>query len=395
MKILFCLAAFLIGLMVTVNVSPETDKSADASVPASQLQATSVRPQPESKLEITKKSYGTTSAGNEVTQYICTNNNGLVLEMVDYGATVTAVKTPDRDGKLANITLHCSDMSGYEACTSYFGSSVGRFCNRIAGGKFSIGDEPFTLATNNGPNHLHGGKVGFDKRIWKSTELQGDDFVGVRFSLTSDDGDEGYPGKLETVVEYILNNNNEMIVDFKAKTDKPTHVNLTNHNYWNLAGAGSGKIYDHQLKIEADKYLPVDDTGIPTGKLADVKNTPFDFTEFQPIGKRLNLIGGTPGGYDHCYALNSADGQLALAAIVKDPSSGRVMEIHTTQPGLQFYSGNFLDGQPGSGGFAQHNAFCLETEHFPDAPNQPEFSTTLLKPGDQYHQKTVHKFSVE
>ncbi len=395
MKILFCLAAFLIGLMVTINVSPNSDKPGSTAAAASVLQATSVTPKPEAKLEITNKPYGVTSAGDEVTQYTCTNKNGLVLEMIDYGATVTAVKTPDRKGEFANITLHCNDIAGYQACTSYFGSSVGRFCNRIAGGKFSIDGKEYTLATNNGPNHLHGGKVGFDKRLWHATELQGDDYVGVRFSLTSPDGDEGYPGTLETVVDYILNNNDELIVDFKAKTDKPTHVNLTNHNYWNLAGAGSGDVFSHQLKIEADRYLPVDDTGIPTGKLADVTNTPFDFTGFHSIGERIKLIGGTPGGYDHCYALNAADGELALAATVKDPASGRVMQIKTTQPGLQFYSGNFLDGQPGSGGFAQHSAFCLETQHFPDAPNQPEFAATLLKPGEQYHQKTVHKFSVE
>jgi aldose 1-epimerase len=395
MKILFCLAAFLIGLIVTVNVSPQADEPVVAAVKVSQLQDTTVTTKPEAKLEITKTAYGTTSDGSEVSQYICTNKNGLVLEMIDYGATVIAVKTPDRKGKLANITLHCNDINGYQACTSYFGSTVGRFCNRIAGGKFSIDGKQYTLATNNGPNHLHGGNVGFDKRMWDATELQGDDFVGIRFSLTSEDGDEGYPGKLETVVDYILNNENELVVDFKAHTDKPTIVNLTNHNYWNLAGAGSGDILGHQLKIAADKYLPVDDTAIPTGQLADVKNTPFDFTEFQPIGKRLKLIGGTPGGYDHCYALNSTDGSMALAAIVKDPAGGRVMEIRTTQPGLQFYSGNFLDGQPGSGGFAQHSAFCLETQHFPDAPNRSNFATTLLKPGEHYHQKTIHKFSVE
>jgi len=396
MKICLCLIAFMAGMCVTVTVNSDIgDASEDNTAVLTQDTALeeSKTNAPRS-LGIKKTPYGVTKDGQEVVQFICTNDNGLTLELINYGATVTSFKTPDKDGEFTNITLHCNDITGYEACSSYFGATVGRYCNRIANGKFNIDGEQYTLATNNAPNHLHGGKVGFDKRIWNASEIKGADWVGVRFTLTSADGDEGYPGELEVTADYILNNGNELIVELKATTDKATHVNLTNHNYWNLSGAGSGTVYEHLLKLEADQYLPVDSTAIPTGALIDVKETPFDFTSFHPIGSRLNDVVGDPVGYDHCFALRDQTGNMALAATVKDPASGRVMEIHTSQPGIQFYSGNFLDGQPGSGGFDQHTAFCLETQHFPDAPNQDGFASTLLEPGQQYHQKTIHKFSV-
>jgi aldose 1-epimerase len=315
--------------------------------------------------------------------------------MIDLGATVTAFRAPDKDGLVEDITLSCNDIEGYEACTSFFGSTVGRYCNRIAKGKFSIDGVESTLATNNGENHLHGGKVGFDKRIWKAEELLDKDakFVGLRFKLESADGDEGYPGKLNVAVEYILNNDNELKVEFTATTDKPTHVNLTNHNYWNLGGKGSGKILDHTLQLECDKYTPVDDGGIPTGELPAVEGSVFDFREATKIGSRFDQLKSDPIGYDHNYVLRKQDGEMNLAATVVCEESGRKMEIHTTQPGIQFYTGNFLDGQPGSGGFNQHDAFCLETQHFPDSPNQSSFPSTLLKPGETYSQTTVHKFS--
>lgn len=349
------------------------------------------------QMEIVTSLYGKTKDGHDVTQYICRNANGYVLEMIDYGALVTAFRAPDKNGLVKNITLSCTDMEGYEACTSYFGCTVGRYCNRIARGKFSIDGTEYTLATNNGENHLHGGQIGFNKRMWKSERVLVEDgqSVGVRFSLISEDGDEGYPGKLEVSVEYVLNNDNELTIEFTATTDKPTHVNLTNHNYWNLCGAGSGQITDHVLKLEADQYVPVDAGSIPTGELAAVEGTPFDFRSAAKIGARLNEIKSDPVGYDHNYALRSGGGELSLAATVSCPETGRKMEIRTTQPGIQFYSGNFLDGQPGSGGFNQYGAFCLETQHFPDAPNQSSFASTLLKPGETYHQTTVHRFSVE
>ncbi len=340
-------------------------------------------------------SFGKTSSGVDVTKFVCTNKHGLVLEMIDYGATVISMKTPDRDGNLANITLSCKDIAGYEALGSYFGCTVGRYCNRIAAGKFTIDGKDYQLATNNGANHLHGGKIGFDKRMWKAQPIRSDDKVGVRFSRTSSDGEEGYPGKLDVVAEYWLDNNNQLVVNLQATTDKSTHVNLTNHNYWNLAGEGSGKILDHLLMIEADQYIPVNKDGIPTGQLLDVADTPFDFRKSHSIGNRIKLAGGDPVGYDHCYVLRNQSGKMALAATVVDPTSGRKMEIQTTQPGLQFYSGNFLDGSAASGGFQQYSAFCLESQRYPDSPNRPEFPSSLLKPGEKYQETTIHKFSVE
>lgn len=403
MKLGFCLSAFIVGCFVTVSMRANAPNDANAegvgvnaiAQPGELLEAN--YNQEAAQMKIVETPYGKTKDGQVVTQYICQNAKGYVLEMIDYGATVTAFRAPDKNGLVENITLSCSGMEGYEACTSYFGSTVGRYCNRIAKGKFSIDGTEYTLATNNGENHLHGGNVGFDKRMWKAERIfdTGAKTVGVRFSLVSEDGDEGYPGKVSVSVDYVLNNDNELKIDFTATTDKPTHVNLTNHNYWNLGGAGSGKITDHILKLEADQYVPVDAQSIPTGQLADVEGTPFDFRSESKIGARLHEIKADPVGYDHNYSLRSGGGEMSLAASVTCPESGRKMEIHTTQPGIQFYTGNYLDGQPGSGGFNQYGAFCLETQHFPDAPNQASFKSSLLKPGEKYRQTTVHKFSVQ
>jgi aldose 1-epimerase len=280
----------------------------------------------------------------------------------------------------------------------YFGSTVGRYGNRIAKGKFRIGDQEYTLATNNGPNHLHGGIKAFDALVWNAKEVKTDNAAGIEFTLRSADGDEGYPGALTATVTYTLNNDNELKIEYSATTDKPTIVNLTNHCYWNLGGAGAGQILRHELTIAADKYLPIDATSIPTSEAASVKGTAMDFTSPHAIGERIDELKKPPHetkGYDHCYVLRGQSGKLELAARVKDPSSGRVMEIRTTEPGLQLYCGNFLDGSESNGGFKQHEAFCLETQHYPDSPNQPSFPTTLLKPGQVYKSTTVHKFSVE
>jgi aldose 1-epimerase len=347
---------------------------------------------------ITKTAFGKTKADQAVTLYTLVNKNGLVLKMADYGATVVSMETPDKQGKLANITLSFPTLEGYLDRHPYFGSTVGRYCNRIAKGKFSIDGTEYTLATNNGPNHLHGGKVGFDAVMWKAEELTSDAGPGIRFSYTSADGEEGFPGKLEAVVTYTLTNDDELRIDYSATTDKPTVVNLTNHNYWNLGGAGSGQILDHQLMIAADKYLPIDENSIPTGALADVADTAFDFRTAHAIGDKIEEIKKEPHttkGYDHCYVLRGQEGKLTLAAKVSDPKSGRVMEISTTEPGIQLYCGNFLGGGEGEAGFKQHEAFCLETQHYPDSPNQPSFPSTLLKPGEKYQSTTVHKFSVQ
>lgn len=346
-------------------------------------------------MKVEKSSFGKTADGQEVTLFTCTNANKLVLKMIDYGAIVVALETPDKSGKFANINLGFQDLKGYLERHPYFGSTVGRYCNRIAKGKFSLDGKEYTLAVNNPPNHLHGGEKGFDKQMWKGVEVKTPDAVGIKFTRRSPDGEEGYPGNVDVTVTYTLTNNNELKIEFTATSDKATPVNLTNHNYWNLAGAGSGSILEQELTLAADKYLPVDAGLIPTGELADVKGTPLDFTSPHRIGERIKEIKADPVGYDHCFVVRGSDGKLTLAAKAKDPKSGRVMEIHTTQPGIQFYSGNFLDGKPANGSYQQYEGFCLETQHFPDSPNQPSFPATILKPGETFSQTTVHKFSVE
>ena len=237
--------------------------------------------------------------------------------------------------------------------------------------------------------------MGFDRVVWDAEEVRSGDAVGVKFSYKSQDGEEGYPGNLQVTATYELTNDNEMRVELTAATDQPTPVNLTNHCYWNLAGAGSGTVLDHELMLAADRYLTVDETLIPTGELADVANTPLDFTKFAAIRSRIGELSGDPGGYDHCFELRSSNDSLPMAAKVKDPNSGRQMEIYTTQPGIQFYSGNFLDGKEANGGFQKHDGFCLETQHYPDAPNQPDFPSTILHPGETYRHVTVHRFSAD
>lgn len=369
------------------NTAAQTVVPAAAVAPASSVKA---------DMKVEKSSFGKTSAGAEVTLFTCTNANGLAMKLIDYGAIMTEFHAPDKNGKLANVNLSCQGMPGYEKCSMYFGATVGRYCNRIGNAKFELDGKTYQLAANNGSHHLHGGKVGFDKVMWKGEAIKTDDGVGVKFTRTSPDGEEGYPGTVKVTATYVLNNKNEMHIDFFAETDKATPVNLTNHNYWNLSGEGSGNILNHELQLSCSKYLAVDDTLIPTQEMLDVKGTTFDFLSFHKIGERIQQIKSDPVGYDHCYVIDGTKkaGDLAHAATVRDPNSGRVMEIWTTQPGIQFYSGNFLDGKEQSGGFAQYSAFCLETQHYPDSPNKPKFPSTTLKPGQTYHQKTVHKFSV-
>ena len=398
-----CVIAALSSLLSGCQ-SPEPETPAEGSgtadaAPENSMEETETVDNDEEVAEgmsVSESGYGKTADGQAVTQFSCTNANGLRMNLITYGAIMTSFDCPDRDGKLANVTLSCPDIAGWEACGSYFGATVGRYCNRIANGQFELEGESYTLAKNNGENHLHGGLKGFDKVIWNGEAVETDEGVGVVFTYTSADGEEGYPGELSVKATYMLNNEDELSIEFEATTDKATPVNLTNHNYWNLAGAGSGTIHDQELKLNSSFYLAVNDSLIPTGDLLEVENTPFDFVDFHKIGERIEQAGGDPIGYDHCYVIDrgEADG-MVTAAVVRDPASGRVMEITTTQPGIQFYSGNFLDGTPGSGGFPQYNAFCLETQHYPDSPNQEKFPTTILKPGETYSQKTVHRFSVE
>ena len=323
------------------------------------------------------------------------NANGLKVKIMTFGATITAVEVPDRNGKIENVTLYLDSLDDYVKGHPFFGSTVGRYANRIAKGKFTLDGKEYTLATNNGENHLHGGVKGFDKAVWKAKPVRAEDSVGVTFTHTSPDGDEGYPGTLKATVTYSLSNDDDLRMEYSATTDKPTVVNLTNHAYWNLAGAGSGDVLDHDLMINADRYLPVDEGLIPLGELAPVKGTPMDFTTPHKIGARIDQV---EGGYDHCYVLvNKKPGKLSLCARVKEPTSGRVMEIRTTEPAVQLYTGNFLDGSLTAGGkkYQKHYAFCLETEHFPDSPNRPEYPPVVLRPGEKYRHLTIHKFSVE
>lgn len=345
-------------------------------------------------LTVQREPFGQTASGEEITQFGLRNHSGMKVSLIDLGAIVTAVEVPDKDGKLANVTLSFPDSDGYLENAPYFGGACGRYANRIAGGKFSLDGNEYSLFLNNGPNSLHGGKEGFMKKIWKAEPFDGEKEAGVKFTYSSPDGEEGYPGTLKTVITYTLTDANELRIDYKATTDKATVLNLTNHAYWNLAGAGSGLILDHELTLNCSKYLPVDETGIPTGELATVEETCMDFLKPHKIGERIDQPVNGAGGYDHCYVVDGKIGQLRPAAKIVEPTSGRVMEILTTEPGIQFYTGNFLEGTAKTGGAPKHGAFCLETQHFPDSPNRPDFPSTTLDPGETYTQTTVHKFSV-
>jgi aldose 1-epimerase len=346
-------------------------------------------------MKVQRDTFGTTSDGQTVHRFVCTNRDGYRMVLSNYGAHLIAFEAPDRQGKLANVTLGFPDLKGYEQRHPYFGSTVGRYCNRIAKGMFQLDGKSYQLAINNGPNHLHGGLKGFDKYVWTAEPFEGDRQRGVRFQRVSSDGEEGYPGRLQVTVTYALTDENELTMDYQATSDAPTHVNLTNHAYWNLAGAGSGDILRHELMIAADQFLAVDATLIPTGELKGVSGTPLDFTKSTPIGSRIAQLAASTGGYDHCYVVRGGAGTLRLAAKVTDPSSGRAMEVLTTQPGIQLYTGNFLDGGATAGGFQKHAALCLETQHYPDSPNRADFPSTVLKPGEKFHQQTIHRFSVK
>jgi aldose 1-epimerase len=315
-----------------------------------------------------------------------------------YGAIVTELHAPDRGGNKADIVLGFNNLDQYLADNPFFGAIAGRYANRIAKGKFTLDGKEYTLATNNGPNHLHGGNVGFDKRVWDGKPMETPDGPAVQLHYVSKDGEEGYPGDLDTTVTYTLTNDNALRIDYKATTDKPTVLNLTNHSYWNLAGEGSGTILDEVLYLNSDRYTPVDATLIPTGEIKSVKGTPFDFTTPTRIGARIQQTGGDPIGYDHNFIINGEPGTLRLGGRLEDPKSGRVMEFWTTQPAVQFYTGNFLDGKlKGISGkpYNQHDALCLETQHYPDSPNHPSFPSTTLRPGQTFTSTTLYKFSAK
>ena len=356
-------------------------------------------PQPGST---TKNSFGKTPDGQPVDLYVLTNKSGAEVYITNYGSAVVSIKVPDRNGKLADVVLGYDNADGYVKDTSYFGALVGRYGNRIGHAQFVIDGKTYTLAKNNGENSLHGGIKGFNKTVWTAKTFSKKGVQSLKLSYLSKDGEEGFPGDLNVSVTYTWTDKNALIIDYSATTDKKTVVNLTSHGYFNLAGQGSGDILGHLLTIQADKFTPVDSGLIPTGELRDVAGTPFDFRKPTAIGARIDQADEQlklGGGYDHNFVLRPlSDRAELLAARVVEPTSGRVMEVTTTEPGIQFYTGNFLDGKtPGKGGltYARRNAFCLETQHFPDSPNQPKFPSVVLNPGERYHTITKYQFSVE
>jgi aldose 1-epimerase len=348
------------------------------------------------KMSVTVKPFGKMPDGQQIDIVTLTNGKCLTAKIMTYGGTIVSFEAPDRNGKPGDIVLGFDNLDGYLKGSPYFGAIIGRYGNRIGGAKFALDGKEYKLAKNEGENILHGGR-GFDKVVWKieKAEVKGNK-AELKLSYTSKDGEEGFPGNLKCIVTYTLTSDNKLEMKYEATTDKPTVVNMTNHAYWNLAGAGSGDVLGHELIINAGKYTPVDKGLIPTGELKDVKDTPLDFTKPMTIGARIKQI--DIGGYDHNYALNGKPGKMKLAAKVYEPTSGRVMEIQTTEPGIQFYSSIGLDGSlKGKDGKAynKYGALCLETQHYPDSPNKPMFPSTVLRPGEKYETITIHTFSTK
>lgn len=352
----------------------------------------------EAKPKIKKEPFGKTPDGQAVEIYTLTNSKRAEARIMTYGGTVVSLKVPDRKGKFEDVVLGYDTLDGYLKDTAYLGSLIGRYGNRIAKGKFSLNGVEYNLVRNNGENHLHGGTKGFDKVVWKAKPSVGRNGASLELTYLSRDGEEGYPGNLSVRVIYTLTENNELKIDYSATTDKDTILNLTNHSYFNLAGAGSGDILGHEMQINADRFTPTDGVSIPTGELRSVKGTPFDFTAPTAIGARIEqqdeqLKFGS--GYDHNFVLNKKGQSLSLVAKVYEKTSGRAMEVYTTEPGVQFYTGNFLADVKGKNGkiYLRRNGFCLETQHYPDSPNKPQFPSVVLKPSQKYSQTTVYKFT--
>jgi aldose 1-epimerase len=354
--------------------------------------------QAEAKSKMQKQSFGKTEDGQQVDLYILTNKHGMQAAITNYGGTVVSLKVPDRSGKLDDVVLGYDTLDGYATGKAYIGATVGRYANRIAHASFTLDGNTYTLSKNDGDNHLHGG---FNKRVWTAKDVSGSAGQALELTYLSKDGEEGFPGNLPVKVVYTLTDKNELKIDYSATTDKDTVLNLTNHAYFNLAGQGNGDVLQQQIMIRADRFTPIDQFSIPTGELRSVKGTPFDFTTATAIGARIDqddqqLKMGN--GYDHNWVLsNGTPGSLFLGAQAYDPHSGRVLEVLTTEPGIQLYTGNFLDGIHGKDGkvYNRRNAFCLETQHFPDSPNHPNFPTTELKPGQHFESTTVYKFSTK
>lgn len=383
MKLLFksTLAIFFVFTLSIINKSC-VNKEEGSSQNSNQM-----------NMKIESSDYGTFN-GEKVLLYSLENKNGLKVRITNYGGIITSVIVPDREGNFEDIVLGFDSLSGYLNEHPYFGCIVGRYGNRIAHGEFMLDGKSYTLARNNGENHLHGGISGFDKKLWKSESFEAENGVGVILNYTSVDMEEGYPGNMEITVSYLLTNENELKISYKATTDKASPVNLTQHSYFNLT-AGKENVLGHELRINARKFVRVNEVMIPTGELPEVSGTDMDFLDFHTIGERIHQV---QGGYDHSYVFDKKEGEYGLSVEVFEPKSGRLMEVFTTEPAIQFYTGNFLDGSlRGKSNiiYDQHFGFCLEAQHYPDSPNQPLFPNTILRPGEVYSQLSVYKFSVK
>ncbi|MEO1860492.1 MAG: aldose epimerase family protein [Verrucomicrobiales bacterium] len=352
-------------------------------------------------MKVSKTPFGSTSNGTAVDLFTLENSSGMQAKITNYGGIITQLHVPDQNGELGDVVLGYDKLSSYIKASPYFGCIAGRYANRIAKGQFKIGETTYNLATNNGDNHLHGGNVGFDKQVWAAKEVTGLGKAGIELTYLSKDGEEGYPGSLASKVTYWLTNQNELEIEYEAKTDKATPINLTHHSYFNLAGEGSGNILGHEVEIFANTFVPTDAGNIPLGELKKVTGTPFDFLTPHKIGERIeekNQQLEFGKGYDHNWVINDSGNSLNLAARVTEPRTGRVMEVLTDQPGIQFYTGNFLDGSnigKGNKIYNHRNAFCLETQVHPDSPNQPDFPNSILKPGETYRHVCIYRFKTK
>lgn len=353
-------------------------------------------------LKIEKSVFGTTSKGEQVDKYVLRNRNGMEVSVITFGGTITNWTAPNKEGVYQDIVLGLDSLSDYENRSPFFGAIIGRYGNRIANGKFELDGKEYILARNNAPNHLHGGEKGFDKVVWQAEKIKGGESLGLKLTYLSKDGEEGYPGNLITTVTYILTSKDKLKVKYEATTDKKTIVNLTQHSYFNLSANFDNTILDHKVMINADKFIPVSETLIPTGELRNVENTPFDFRNLKRIGAEINTENEQikrGEGYDHCWVLNDQNKGVRLAATAYHPETRRLLEVYTDEPGIQLYTCNFMDKTlPQKGGigiYKKRTGFCLETQHYPDSPNHPEFPNTILNPGETYMSQTTFKFSVK
>lgn len=382
----------IVLLTVLVNIGCKEDKSKKENLESQQM---------EKSVRFTKSDFGKTVDGEAVAKYTLENKDGIQVDIITYGGRITSLRTADKDGKMENVILGFDSIEQYEKDNPFFGALIGRYGNRIAKGKFSLDGTEYSLAQNNGENSLHGGVKGFDKQVWDAKTEEGDDSVKLILTYLSADMEEGFPGNLNTAVTYTLNKDNSLDVLYEATTDKTTVVNLTQHAYFNLSGDFSKTILDHEVEIDADTFIPVDSGLIPTGELRSVAGTPFDFREAKLVGKEINVDNEQiqlGGGYDHCWVLNNQGEGYRSVATAYHPATGRNLEVLTDEPGIQFYTGNFLDGTlpaPNGATYAQRSGFCLETQHYPDSPNQSEFPSVTLETGETYSTKTTFKFSTK